>query len=478
MRTFCTSAEYRETGGTRGESGLNVHNLTTLTMVKKQAAKASSSKTKTPSKSIVKATTSRAAHRSQTQQAPLSTAHELDSAHQQKLLNIFHSTFNSVLSSGSFNSILQEVKTALFNREFDKAFGSEEYLDAYAARWSPTRALCYASVLAGIEPYLTECTATTIISTSPTAAEQAEQVIVSDAGPQTSENDVHDAAKQDDSVAVPPTTNSSESMNTIRRLQVLAIGGAAAEAVAFGSFLGQQSQKHQEASHPPPPPLHGDITLLDIAPWTSVVEKLRIGLTTPPALSKYASAAAQAANTALVRSEQVQHVAFRQHDVLALSKDDLTSLLSLATTTSPELGKQPVLITLLFTLNELFTAGGIGKTTAFLLTLTSVLPSGSLLLVIDSPGSYSETTVGKEAKRYPMQWLLDRILLGTTKTTKTTTTKDAGGGGGNEDDGGAEWEKVESADSVWFRLGPELKYPIPLEDMRYQMHLYRRGGTE
>lgn len=353
-------------------------------------------------------------------------------------MNIFQSTFNSVLSSGNFNTILQQVKTALFNRDFDKAFGSEEYLDAYAARWSPTRALCYASVLAGIEPYLTECTTT---STTTTAVEQVGQVVVGDVDP--SKDDVHDAAKHDDSVGVTTTATT---------LKVLAIGGAAAEAVALGSFLSQQNQSQREASHPP---LYGDITLLDIAPWASVVEKLRVGLTTPPTLSKYASAAAQAANTALVRPDQLQNITFRQHDVLALSKEDLMSLVA-----TPQ--KQLVLVTLLFTLNELFTAGGIGKTTAFLLTLTSVLPSGSLLLVIDSPGSYSETTVGKEAKRYPMQWLLDKILLG------TTTAKDA-----DED---AEWEKVASADSVWFRLGQELKYPIQLEDMRYQMHLYRHGS--
>ena len=35
------------------------------------------------------------------------------------------------------------------------------------------------------------------------------------------------------------------------------------------------------------------------------------------------------------------------------------------------------------------------------------------------------------------------------------------------------WEKLESADSVWFRLAEGLRYPIQLENMRYQMHLYR-----
>lgn len=404
-------------------------------MVKKQPAKPSTSKSKATLKPNVKNSSGsakktsngkRVAYDPPTRQPLPSTV--LDSAHQQKLLNIFQSTFNSVLSSGTFETVLKEVKTALFHRDFDKAFGSEKYLDTYAARWSPTRALCYASVLAGIEPYLAEC------SHTPTKDPL---------------EDVHDAAKHGDNGVGVRSTSSSSSPRT---LKVLAIGGAAAEAVACGSYLSQQNQRGGERT------FLGEITLLDVAPWACVVEKLRIELTTPPTLTKYASAAAQAANAALVSPDQLRNVTFRQHDVFCLDKDELTSLLAV-----PEQQPVSVLVTLLFTLNELFTAGGIGKTTAFLLTLTSVLSSGSMLLVIDSPGSYSETTIGKEAKRYPMQWLLDKILLGTAS---------------EGDDDAAEWEKVESADSVWFRLGQELRYPIPLEDMRYQMHLYRRCGAE
>lgn len=422
--------------------------LPKLNMVKKQAAKPSSSKSKLLSKSNGKAGNNNSNKKSDGDQAvhhPSEQHEPLDSAHQQKLLNIFQSTFNSVLTSNSFHTTLQEVKTALFNREFDKAFGREEYLEAYAARWSPTRALCYASVLSGIAPHLGECTDT--IAATP--AKPIKESVVGDTG---LSEDGNDAAKHDDSAGL--THNTSE--NAIRKLKVLAIGGAAAEAVAFGSFLSQQNQR--DATRP----WASDITLLDIAPWTNVVDKLRIGLTTPPTLSKYASAAAQAGNTALVRPEQLQSISFRQQDVLALSKDELTSLIAAP---QPQSQSQPVLATLLFTLNELFTAGGIGKTTAFLLTLTSALPAGSLLLVVDSPGSYSETTVGKEAKRYPMQWLLDKILLGT-------------GARGDHDDDDTAWEKVESTDSVWFRLGQELRYSIQLEDMRYQMHLYRRAGAE
>ena len=79
--------------------------------------------------------------------------------------------------------------------------------------------------------------------------------------------------------------------------------------------------------------------------------------------------------------------------------------------------------------------------------------------MVDSPGSYSETAVGAQAKRYPMHWLLDKILLDTEEGEPVVE--------------GRRWEKRESQTSVWFRLDAALKYPIPLEDMRYQLHLYR-----
>lgn len=332
-------------------------------------------------------------------------------ATQQKILNVFQDSFKSVLTSSNFNTTLQEVKSALFNREFDRAFGNEEYNEAYAARWSPTRALCYASVLDGIRLHL-------------------EELYQTDEAPG---RGVVEADGEDD--------EGEEVQEPQASMNVVSIGGAAAEIVAFGSFLGQQD-----------PPTRTSIALLDVGPWASVVDKLRAGLAKPPPISKYASAAVQAANHPVADLDRLAGVDFKQTDVLALRKDEISALVG----GSGEEAPRPALVTLLFTLNELFTAGGMGKTTTFLLNLTAAAPVGSLLLVIDSPGSYSEATVGKEAKKYPMLWLLDKILLETT---------------------GA-WEKVESEESLWFRLSQDLRYTIPLEDMRYQMHLYRACGTD
>jgi 25S rRNA (uracil2843-N3)-methyltransferase len=122
-------------------------------------------------------------------------------------------------------------------------------------------------------------------------------------------------------------------------------------------------------------------------------------------------------------------------------------------------GKGPKLLTLLFTLNELYTSS-ISKTTAFLLKLTIAAKPGSLLLVVDSPGSYSETAVGNAAKKYPMHFLLNHTLIGPSKPDDIEISPD--------------WEKVVSDDSRWFRIPEGLRYPISLENMRYQIHLYRR----
>lgn len=356
--------------------------------------------------------------------------------YQQKILNVFQAAFSSVLASEDLTAILQEVKTALFNRDFDKAFGNEDYLEAYAARWSPTRALCYSSVLNGIRSHLDEMLSRAETSSPPPPA---------------------DSSAEDEE----PAANN--------HLRVLAIGGGAAEIVALASFIGQQQQQQQRP--PSAPLLTTSALLLDVAPWGPAVEKLRAALTTRPEMSKYASASARAANAAVVEDPgQLGGVAFRRGDALSLAEEgQVEGIASLVRSVSASgsgsgLGRPhgpPILVTLLFTLNELLSDGdsGVARTAALLLALTGALPAGSLLLVVDSPGSYSEAAVGgagPSGRRYPMRWLLDRVLL------------QAAGGA---------WEGVESRDSAWFRLEPRgLEYPIPLEDMRYQMHLYRATG--
>ena len=101
-------------------------------------------------------------------------------------------------------------------------------------------------------------------------------------------------------------------------------------------------------------------------------------------------------------------------------------------------------------------------TQKFLLLLISVLQPGALLLVIDSPGSYSSVTLNGAEKKYPMQWLLDHTLL--EQATENRGSKDEI----------VRWEKIKEDGSRWYRLDERLRYPIELENMRMQVHLYRK----
>lgn len=380
----------------------------------------------------------------------------------------------------SFARALRDVKHALYERNFAAAFGREDYLRAYAARWSPTRALCYARVLRGVAGYLGSL-----------HQEQQQGPANGAGGGGAGDGEARDA----DADASPQHNDNSKNSDDERKqqqvpeLRVLAIGGGAAETAALGAYL----------SSSPPASLHAHLQLLDTGPWGAIVSSLATRLATAPRLSKYASAAARASNAALVAPAERLRTSFLRRDVLELGEEELRGLLVGRQETKGEgaKGLQPVvLITLLFTLNELYTAAGVGRTTAFLRRLTAAAPEGALLLVVDSPGSYSEAAVGNAAegeskKKYPMQWLLDHTLLRQERRRdrgkRDVKGEEEGEGEGRKKEEREEeeekketdeptpmiWEKLESADSVWFRLAEGLRYPIQLENMRYQMHLYR-----
>ncbi|KAH8671266.1 hypothetical protein BX600DRAFT_434386 [Xylariales sp. PMI_506] len=506
-------------------------------------------------------------------------------AAQQTILNVFNTAFNDNLSSPDFSTVLQEVKQALYNRDFAQAFGNDKYLEVYAARWSPTRALCYAKIFEGLSPHLEDIW---YIDDGPDAAAddagggggsgddngRRGQSFGGQGGQQRKLVEESEEAASDVAPSLRPEDSNVESHldggRTGRRrqhLHLVSIGGAAAELVSFASILaaaateddgggGEEEEEEGCAQEPPlvtntaassSSPLsssssapRGSVTLLDVGPWSSVIERLHQGITTSPPLSRYASAAARAANQPLLPHRDLLHWEFRQEDVLNLSEAALEEMLlprSAAreeeagegeeerlpppTPAPPRAGKEqetlpgaprrrPVLVTLMFTLNELYTSGGIARTTAFLRRLTTAATPGSLLLVVDSPGSYSEAAVGQARKKYPMQWLLDHTLVGggaSRAQQRRRGSRDGNsdnkeqqgeeGGGGEEEqaaeqsakeesesslggNGAAEikkeskgWEKLESHDSIWFRLPESLQYPIPLENMRYQMSLYR-----
>lgn len=203
-------------------------------------------------------------------------------------------------------------------------------------------------------------------------------------------------------------------------------GGAGAEIVALGALHADSTRM--------------EVTAVDIADWSDTIRALQNALTTPPPLSTYASEAVRKANRAMVEPERLA-VTFEQCDILDCKDDDLRGMIADADW-----------CTICFTLNELFNSS-VSKTSAFLLKLGEMMKTGARLLVIDSPGSYSEVKLGDSMKRYPMVWLLDHTLKNVAK---------------------GKWEKIQEDESRWFRMDGQVTYPIDLEDMRYQIHVYKR----
>lgn len=217
-------------------------------------------------------------------------------------------------------------------------------------------------------------------------------------------------------------------------------GGAGAEVVALAGWMRIANVDSGR--------LRGvDATFLDIAAWDNIVNHLHRAIVEPPELSKYASAAAKEANAALLQPDGY-HADFKQVDALNAAQEQIRTIFASVD-----------LVTLMFTLNELYSTS-VAKTQQLLSKLTSTLHPGAHLLVVDSPGSYSTVSINGAEKKYPMQWLLDHTLIGSGKQGEAVREP--------------EWQKLLTDNSRWFRMPEGLKYPIELENMRCQIHLYRK----
>lgn len=349
------------------------------------------------------------------------------------MLEVFHATFPTSNDFEALKPTLQKINDAILRRDFDAAFGNDEYLEAYAIRWSPSRALGYAQLLAWI------------------------------------------CADRADDFCISRLVRSGKDRSTAK---VVCFGGGAAEMMAFAGLL-RHLQPAKAAGRPgmpaaevsdsleamsistsesPAPLLH--LNLVDVADWSPVLSKLGHGLKTPPTLSKYASATARAANTSFLLSGTFEHT-FTCADVLDYGTDDLRTMIA----------TDPALITFMFTLNELYMTS-MPRTTAFLRRLTEATPKGTLLLVVDIPGVYSEVAVdnaneGGETRRYPMSRLLDYALL-------PNSTKKSGSEDSDDEEPERAWEKVTDEPAMSYRLEQGLKYPVSLENMKFQVHLFKR----
>lgn len=190
-------------------------------------------------------------------------------------------------------------------------------------------------------------------------------------------------------------------------------GGAGSEVLAFASLAKHFRQQEE---------IEGDllrmsVTAIDSADWSSVLESTQ----------------------ELVRDRwqlpvESWSLSFRHEDILdTFAGIDWTSY---------------SIITSLFTTNELFAASKV-KTLAFLSHLSETCKTGTLLVIAESVGSYSEITIG--ANKYPLQVVLDQHLAGKAKA----------------------WRIVEKDPGRWYRVPEESKkrYQLQLENT----HMLLRG---
>jgi 25S rRNA (uracil2843-N3)-methyltransferase len=70
----------------------------------------------------------------------------------QRVLDLFIATYGHVLTSDELTEYIQLVKADLYHRDYLSAFSTEDKRLAYAARWTPARALLYLSLFSSLEP--------------------------------------------------------------------------------------------------------------------------------------------------------------------------------------------------------------------------------------------------------------------------------------------------------------------------------------
>ncbi|KAL6235958.1 hypothetical protein BDW75DRAFT_250516 [Aspergillus navahoensis] len=337
-------------------------------------------------------------------------------------------------------SLIQTIKSHLYNRDFDSAFADadEKLLRAYALRWSAARALGYAGLFKSLLKILVEddfaLRPAHVVCIGGGAG--AEIVALAAAWRNLIDDGVISGAEKE-------LTDALEAVDLNDRKDYY--GGETTNNTPSQEQIFQKSESSPGLS----------ITAVDIADWSTVVKRLSSTILSPKVTG---SKSHRAPLFPIHPSEDRAlshhfHVDFKRLDVLTLSDSDLASLFHSAQTN---------MVTLMFTLNELFSTS-MSKATSFLLRTTDLLAGGTILLVVDSPGSYSTLKLNKstgeqQERRYPMKFLLDHTLLSVARE---------------------KWEKLYSQDSRWWRrdvsrLWYDAGEGVGLEDMRFQIHVYRR----
>lgn len=408
---------------------------------------------------------------------------------QQLLLNVFKYAFlwsgsglDSPGSSSTLSQNIQTLKAHLFRRDFASAFAdaSDELLKAYALRWSAGRALGYAAILRSVCETLLQFDGDQ--SPAQSSAKKHIVCIGGGAGAEvaalaavwrtlTDEGEARCFASDDT-----PTQDG----NLAQRLSQLtvqqeedSVSELLSEEVIGDVDRNTPAAKFGNTSSCRPAFASVSITAIDIADWSPILKELSAGLCSRKVPSTKSGPAPLLPAVAYDSEEAPFSINFKKQDVLSLSDEGLELLISPA----GEVAIETALVTLMFTLNELFSTS-MSKTVGFLLRLTDLLPSGTILLVVDSPGSYSTVSFGAgkstaytdenasldarneqaQERKYPMKFLLEHTLLSVAA---------------------GKWECLLADESRWFRrdqaaLRYDLGDGIRLEDMRYQIHVYKK----
>ncbi|KAI9148818.1 25S rRNA (uridine(2843)-N(3))-methyltransferase [Paramyrothecium foliicola] len=351
---------------------------------------------------------------------------------QQALLDIFRDTFPESNDFDALKPALREIREAIDQQDLEKAFGTEDFLEKYTVRWSPSKALACSNIIAWL------------------CREWEDQEWV---------RRFHDNDQQGPANVITFGRGAAEHMALVALLKHTHPSTAGHQSQDLSKETPEISENLESLTIQEPQPatqktwLH--VSQVDTANWSNVLTKLSHIYTTPRPLSQYASAKARASNNSFLSHEALAWN-FTQRGVFDYGVEDVRSLI----------GPNPTLITLFFTLNELYSLS-IPKTSAFLMKLTAAAPKGSLLLVVDSPGAFAESTIqngeATEEREYPMHWLMHQALL-PKKTQKVAKAEEEH----------AAWGKLAEEDNYSFQLSKGLRFPVSLENIKFQLHLLER----
>jgi 25S rRNA (uracil2843-N3)-methyltransferase len=356
--------------------------------------------------------------------------------HQQLILDTIRTTFPAVDEFNALIPVLREVREALEQKDYCKAFGTEEFLEAYTIRWSPSRALTIANVLAWICSEMRE-------------AAWVQQFLHND-GQKPSKIVCIGRGGSDLLACVALLKHCHQSkLDEIPRLESSSPDAIMQDIISI-------TTSHLDPDYNDSAMV--DLNLIDRHDWSGIVTKLQHNLTHSPPLSKYATAKAHASKTSAIPSH-VLNLAVNHFDILESRSTDLRAMI----------GPNPALITLFFTLHEFYSIS-ISKTTAFLLRLTSTAPKGSLLLIVNSPGAdvaLPDSSNKGQEKKYPVEWLLYQALLPPKSRPYTSTN--------SEEEEPPAWAKlIEGGHEKEYKLPAALRFPGSLENTRLQVHLLER----